>query len=345
MMRTTADQTARKNLNLKIKSNISIHIPPGQGKIRIDKYLASHIENASRSKIQKAIEDGCVSVNSKIVKSNYLVHPDDIIDITLPHVEEKPDILPENIVLDILFEDNYLIVVNKPAGMVTHPAYKNHTGTLVNALLYHIQQNSSSLSQLNGFERAGIVHRLDKNTSGLLVVAKEEDAHRKLAKLFSKHDIEREYWALVWGRFDRKKGIIERSLGRSSRDRKKVIVRSDGKLAVTEYEVIKEYDFLSLVKLNLRTGRTHQIRVHMHSLGHPVFGDPEYEGRKPHGVKLTNKIKEQSGTLLELIDRQALHAKVLGFIHPVTKEKLRFESELPEDMKRVIEKIEQIEQN
>jgi 23S rRNA pseudouridine1911/1915/1917 synthase len=317
-----------------------MHVPAGQSKIRIDKYLASHIENASRTKVQKAIEEGCVTVNSKIIRSNYIIQPNDTIDINLPDVPEKPDILPEEIILDILYEDDYLIVVNKPAGMVTHPAYKNHTGTLVNALLYHIQKNSSSLSQLNGFERAGIVHRLDKNTSGLLVVAKEEDAHRKLAKLFSKHDIEREYWAVVWGRFDRKKGIVEKSLGRSSRDRKKVIVRSDGKSAVTEYEVIKEYDFLTLVKLNLRTGRTHQIRVHMHSLGHPVFGDPEYEGRKPHGVKLTNKVKEESKTLLELIDRQALHAKVLGFIHPVTGQKLRFESEQPEDMKRVMEKIE-----
>jgi 23S rRNA pseudouridine1911/1915/1917 synthase len=324
---------------LKIQNKLLIHIPAGQGKVRIDKYLANHVENASRSKIQKAIEEGCVSVNSKVIRSNYIIHPNDTIDITLPDVPEKPDILPEEIKLDILFEDDYLIVVNKPAGMVTHPAYKNNTGTLVNALLYHIQQNSSSLSQLNGFERAGIVHRLDKNTSGLLVVAKEENAHRKLAKLFSKHDIEREYWALVWGHFDKKKGIIEKSLGRSSRDRKKVIVRSDGKSAVTEYEVIKEYDFLTLVKLNLQTGRTHQIRVHMHSLGHPVFGDPEYEGRKPHSVKLTNNVKEQSKILFELIDRQALHAKVLGFIHPVTRRKLRFESELPEDMKRVMEKI------
>ena len=324
---------------MKIEKKILIKIPRGQSKVRIDKYLASHIENASRTKVQKAIEDGCVLVNSKIIKSNYHVLPGDSIDITLPSVPDKPDVLPEEINLDILYEDEYLIIVNKPAGMVTHPAYKNDSGTLVNALLFHIQQNASNLSQLNGYERAGVVHRLDKNTSGLLVVAKDENVHRKLSKLFSKHDIEREYWAVVWGHFTKPKGVIEKSLGRSSKDRKKVIVRADGKSAVTEYEVIKEYEFLSLVKLNLHTGRTHQIRVHMHSIGHPVFGDPDYEGRKPHGILLTNKLKEQIKDLLEAIPRQALHAKVLGFTHPATRKKLRFESDLPEDMQNLIEKL------
>ncbi len=223
--------------------------------------------------------------------------------------------------------------------MVTHPAYKNHSATLVNALLFHISKNNSELSNLGGSDRAGIVHRLDKNTSGLLVIAKDEDTHRKLSKLFSVHNIEREYWAIVWGHFIKKKGTIEKSLGRSSKDRKKVIVREDGKHAVTEYEVIKEFDFLSLVRLTLQTGRTHQIRVHMHSIGHPVFGDSDYEGRKPHGVKLTNKVKEQIKELLEIIPRQALHAKVLGFTHPQTGKKLRLESELPEDMARLIEQL------
>ena len=316
-----------------------MNVPQGQRKLRIDKYLALHIENSSRTKIQKAIDDGCVIVNSKKIKSNYIIQPGDEINITLPDVPEKKDILPEDIPLDIIYEDNHLIVVNKPSGMVTHPAYKNDSSTLVNALLYHISKNNGGLSGLNGPERAGVVHRLDKNTSGILVIAKDEDTHRKLSRLFSVHNIEREYWAVVWGRFTKPKGIIEKSLGRSQKDRKKVIVRSDGKHAVTEYEVIKQFEFLSLIKLTLHTGRTHQIRVHMHSIGHPVFGDPDYEGRKPHAVKLTNKLKEQIKELLELIDRQALHAKVLGFIHPQTGEKMRFESELPTDMKSLLDQL------
>lgn len=264
--------------------------------------------------------------------------PGDVIDISLPHLEEKPEIKPENIKLDIIFEDEYLMIINKPAGMVTHPAYKNYTGTLVNALLYYTKHSAKeNLSSLYGIERAGIVHRLDKNTSGLLVVAKDENTHRQLSKLFSKHDIEREYHAIVWGKLHPIKGIIEKSLARSRKDRKKVVVVSEGKSAITEYEVLDEYDFLSYIKLRLHTGRTHQIRVHMHSIGHPVFGDPEYEGRKPHGTQITNKIKEQIKNLLDIIDRQALHAKVLGFKHPVTGEKMRFESELPEDMRRIID--------
>ena len=324
---------------MKIQRRIHLQVPPGQKKLRIDKYLASHIENSSRTKIQKAIEDGCVIVNSKIVKSNYLVLPNDTIEINLPGFEEKPEVVPENIPLNIVYEDEYLIVVNKPAGMVTHPAYKNHSGTLVNALLYNARQKPSKLSLAGGIERAGIVHRLDKNTSGLLVVAKDEEVHRKLSKLFSIHNIERQYQALVWGHFKVKKGIIEEPLGRSHIDRKKVVVKQEGKLAVTEYEVLNEFEFLSLVSLQLRTGRTHQIRVHMHSIGHPVFGDPDYEGRKPHGIQLTNKLKEQIKHLLEVMPRQALHAKVLGFTHPATGEKLRFESELPEDMRKLIERL------
>jgi 23S rRNA pseudouridine1911/1915/1917 synthase len=325
---------------LKIQRQIQIKVPPGQKKLRIDKYLALHIENSSRTKIQKTIEAGCVSVNSRIVKSNYILLPNDNVEIFLPDVEEDKEIVPENIPLEILYEDDYLIIVNKPAGMVTHPAYKNNCGTLVNALLFHIQKNNSDLSKLYGFERAGIVHRLDKNTSGILVVAKDEETHRQLSKLFSKHDIEREYWALCWGIFRNKKGIIEKSLGRSTKDRKKVVVKDDGKIAITHYEVIKEYEFLSLVKLNLKTGRTHQIRVHMHSLGHPVFGDPDYDGRKVHGIQLTNRLREEIKILLEIMQRQALHAKLLGFVHPGLGKKMLYESELPEDMKKLIDALD-----
>jgi 23S rRNA pseudouridine1911/1915/1917 synthase len=320
-------------------------VPAGQKKIRIDKYLAGHIENSSRTKIKGAMLDGHVLVNQKAIKANYIVQPNDLIEITLPYLPDKEDVKPENIPLDILYEDNYLMLINKPAGMVTHPAYKNYSGTLVNALMYYMGENSDKLPKLDGDEeeggdeRAGIVHRLDKLTSGILVVAKDEDTQRRLSKLFSRHDIEREYWAIVWGHLKDKKGIIEKALGRNPRDRKKFAVTKDGKHAITEYEVIKEFDFLSLIKLKLQTGRTHQIRVHMHSLGHPIFGDNDYEGRTSHGIQLTAKLKQHINNLLEIMPRQALHAKVLGFVHPITKEPLRLESELPDDMKELIEKL------
>lgn len=328
---------------MRIQKSLKILVPQGQKKIRIDKYLASHIENASRTKVQKAIESGFVKVNSRAIKSNYLVLPLDNIDINLPHSEENTDVNPENISLEIIFEDEYLMIVNKPAGMVTHPAYKNYSGTLVNALLFYVQNKTKTLkellSELNGTERAGIVHRLDKDTSGLLVIAKNEEIHRKLSVLFSKHEITRQYWALVWGKFNKKTGIIEKALGRSNQDRKKVVVRTDGKMAVTLYEVIEEFDFLTLIKLNLKTGRTHQIRVHMHSIGHPVFGDPSYEGRKPHGIQLSNMIKSEIKNLLNLISRQALHAKILGFIHPVTNENMYFDSRLPDDFNNLLKNL------
>jgi 23S rRNA pseudouridine1911/1915/1917 synthase len=183
------------------------------------------------------------------------------------------------------------------------------------------------------------VHRLDKLTSGILVVAKDEDTQRRLSKLFQKHAIEREYWAIVWGHFKNKKGVVEKALGRNPKDRKKFSVTEKGKHAITEYEVIKEFDFTSLIKLKLHTGRTHQIRVHMHSMNHPVFGDPDYEGTRPHGIQLTSNLKQRINNLLEMMPRQALHAKVLGFTHPITGEKLHFESDLPDDMKELVKKL------
>ena len=325
---------------------MEFQVPPGQKKTRIDKYLANHVENSSRTKIKGAIDEGHVLVNQKKIKANYIVQPNDFIDITLPYLPAKEDVKAENIPLEILFEDDYLMIIVKPAGMVTHPAYKNYSGTLVNALMYYMGENADKLPKIDGDEeeggdeRAGIVHRLDKLTSGVLVVAKDEETQRRLSKLFSKHNIDREYWAIVWGHLKEKKGIIEKALGRNPRDRKKIAVIKDGKHAITEYEVIKEFEFLSLIKLKLQTGRTHQIRVHMHSLGHPIFGDLDYEGTTPHGVQVTAKLKQHVNNLLELMPRQALHAKVLGFIHPMTNEPLHFESDLPEDMKTLIENIE-----
>lgn len=325
-----------------MERNYTFTVPEVKTKQRIDKYISNFIENASRTKVKKAIDLGYVTVNGDPVKSNYIVKPEDEIEIELEY-PEKQDILPEDIPLEIVFEDEYLMIINKPAGMVVHPAYKNYTGTLVNAILYYAEKQKGSLSNLNGFERAGIVHRLDKDTSGLIVIAKDEETHRKLSEQFFHHTIEREYVAIIWGKLKKKKGEISNRLGRDKRDRKKVTVLKEGetagKTAVTNYEVISEYDFLSLIKLNLKTGRTHQIRVHMADKGHPVFGDETYGGREPHSVNLTSNMKARIRNLLEKIDRQALHARVLGFVHPATGEKIRFESEIPVDMKQILESI------
>ncbi|MBK9404353.1 MAG: RluA family pseudouridine synthase [Ignavibacteria bacterium] len=325
-----------------MEKNYFLTVPNVVVKQRIDKYIAQFIENASRTKVQKSINLGSVTVNGELVKSNYIVKPDDEIEIEL-ETPDKKDVLAENIPLDIIFEDNFLMVINKPPGMVVHPAYKNYSGTLVNALMFYSAQKNDTLSDLSGFERAGIVHRLDKDTSGLIVVAKDEVTHRKLSEQFFHHTIEREYNAIVWGKLKSKKGEISNRLGRDKRDRKKVaVLKNDdekGKLSITNYEVLEEYEFLSLLKLNLKTGRTHQIRVHMSHSGHPVFGDETYGGREPHSVNLTSNIKSQIKNLLELIPRQSLHARVLGFIHPHTKESLRFDSELPDDMKQILERV------
>lgn len=325
-----------------MEKNYKLIVPNIKDRKRIDKYITVFVENATRTKVQKSINMGNVLVNGNFVKSNYILKPYDEIDIELP-VPDKQEIVPEDIPLDIVFEDEYLLVVNKPAGMVTHPAYKNYSGTLVNAVMFYSLIKKDSLSSLNGFERAGIVHRLDKDTSGLLVIAKDETTHSKLSDLFMRHDIEREYNAIVWGHFRNKEGIIESRLARDRKDRKKVAVLRDdeegGKNAVTMYEVLKEFEFLSLLRLRLKTGRTHQIRVHLSSKGHPVFGDETYGGRIPHSVNLTNNIKSQIKNLLEMMPRQALHAKVLGFVHPRTREKLHFESALPEDMQNVLKSL------
>jgi len=311
-----------------------IEVPAGKKKERIDLFLASQIENATRSKIQKLIEADLVTVNGKAVKPSYLVQPNDVIEATHPITPRPEETEPEEIPLDIVYEDEFLLVVNKPAGMVAHPAYANYTGTLVNALLHH----TKSLSGVPG--RPGIVHRLDKDTSGLLVVAKDDFTHAKLAEQFSKHSAEREYRAICWGVFKERKGEIASNIARSKSDRKKFAVSSnEGKIAVTLYEVIEQFEFAAYLKLNLKTGRTHQIRVHLSSINHPVFGDETYGGRKiVYGIQ-TPKMKGRIQNLLEIMPRQALHAKTLGFIHPHKKEFMRFDSELPKDMKELLEKL------
>ncbi len=315
---------------------ISIYVPKGKVSERIDTFLTHSIENATRTKVQKAIENGDVLIDGKICKSSQKVVGGSIIEITLPR-DPPPEISPENIPLNIVYEDENLLVINKPAPMVVHPAYGNHSGTLVNALLYKYSFFVSSEENI----RPGIVHRLDKNTSGLLVVAKDNFTHSELAKQFSKHTIEREYNAIVWGVFPSKKkeGTIEANISRSKRDRKKMTVSKTGKIAITMYSVIEEFEYFSLIKLKLKTGRTHQIRTHLSHFGHPIFGDNEYGGREILIPNLTKKKRQEAENLLEKIHRQSLHAKVLGFLHPVKKEFMRFESELPSDFISILEAL------
>jgi 23S rRNA pseudouridine1911/1915/1917 synthase len=310
-------------------------VPAGKKKERLDTFLTSHVENATRSKVQKAIRDGHVVVDGQTVRPSHIVSPGEVIHITLP-TPPPPVAAPEDIPLAIVYEDHELLVVNKPAGMVVHPAYANYHGTLVNALLHHTR----TLSTLNGAAvRPGIVHRLDKDTSGLLVVAKDDVTHARLAKQFSTRSISREYFAIVWGVFAQKNGVIETGVGRSKSDRKKMAVVQEGKKAVTEYEVMEQFDYLALVRLRLRTGRTHQIRVHLAHIHHPVFGDPTYNGRHLVAGPGTPRQKAEVERLLRCMPRQALHAKTLTFVHPSKGKTVSFDSELPEDMQEVLSQV------
>lgn len=305
---------------------------------RIDTYLTNSIENATRNRIQQLIEADFVVVNGKTVTKNHKIGPNDFIEVTIPVTPHPENPEPEDIPLDIVYEDEYLAVVNKPAGMVVHPAYGNYTGTLVNAVLHHL--NQAEKEEFEDPSRPGIVHRIDKDTSGLLLIAKDPTIHHKLSRQFAVHSIEREYWAIAWGIFKEKKGTIISNIARSNKDRKIFTTHpTDGKHAITHYEIIEEFEFASLVKLNLETGRTHQIRVHLSSLNHPIFGDEVYGGRKivcGHNLpKMTSRVEN----LLDIMKRQALHAKTLGFVHPANNELLRLNSELPDDIKLLIEKL------
>lgn len=322
--------------NLITEKKLNFTVPPGKKKERIDLFLTHSIENATRSKIQKLIEAGFVLVNGKEIKQNYKLLPGDILDVTIPISPRPENAEPENIPLSIVYEDDFFIIVNKPPGMVAHPAFGNYTGTLVNALLHH----TKTLSNLNEPGRPGIVHRIDKDTSGLLIVAKDDVTHALLAKQFAKHTIEREYWAIAWGLFKEKEGEINLNITRCKSDRKKFSASlSEGKTATTFYSVIEEFEFLTLVKLNLKTGRTHQIRVHLSAINHPIFGDPVYGGRNLVYSSQQPKFKSSVENLLNLIPRQALHAKTLGIYHPHKKEFVRFDSQLPDDMQNMLNKL------
>ncbi|MFN3403922.1 MAG: RluA family pseudouridine synthase [Cytophagaceae bacterium] len=318
-----------------------IEVDKKQAPIRIDKFLMDRLPNVTRTKIQNGIDAEAILVNDKPAKSSYKIKPLDVITVFLPRPPREDVIIPENIPLNIVFEDDQLLIVNKPPGMVVHPAYNNWSGTLVNALAYHFQNLPTSQ---NGEARPGLVHRIDKDTSGLLVIAKTELAMTFLAKQFYDHSIERTYYALVWGEPKEPSGTVRNNLGRSPKDRKIMTVFPEGndigKLAITHYKVLKNLRYVSLIQCNLETGRTHQIRAHMKHIGHPIFNDATYGGDKIIKGTTFTKYKQFIENCFKIIPRQALHAKTLGFIHPTSKEFMQFDSDLPEDFKMVLEKWE-----
>ncbi|MDQ3395594.1 MAG: RluA family pseudouridine synthase [Bacteroidota bacterium] len=313
---------------------------PGQALLRIDKFLMDRLPNVSRNKVQDAIKNEFVLVNEEVVKANYRIRPGDFITISMPEPPRDTDVVPENIPLNIVYEDDALLVVNKPAGMVVHPAYNNWSGTLVNALAYHFQ-NLPTMQNNEG--RPGLVHRIDKDTSGLLVIAKTEKAMTELARQFFNHSIERTYLALVWGEPQPDQGTINVNVGRSLKDRRITAAFPEGDFgrnAITHYKVLKTLRYVSLIQCNLETGRTHQIRAHMKYLGHPLFNDATYGGEKIIKGTVFSKYKAFVENCFKIIPRQALHAKSLGFVHPTTKEFVQFDSELPQDFVEVLEKWE-----
>ena len=317
--------------------HLRIVVDKGQSLLRLDKFLMIRIENASRNRIQNSIDAGNVLVNEKTAKASYKVKPLDVISVVLPHPPRDTEVYPEDIPLDFVYEDNDVIIINKPAGMVVHPGFNNYTGTLVNALVFHFNQ----LPQLPGNEgRPGLVHRIDKDTSGLLLISKNERAITHLAKQFFDHTISRKYIALVWGDIA-EDGKVEGYIGRSAKDRKVMAVYDDpdkGKWSVTHYKVLERFNYVTLIQCELETGRTHQIRAHMKHIGHPLFNDGTYGGNKILKGTVFSKYKQFVENCFELLPRQALHAKSLGFVHPVSREFLYFESEIPADIAAAIEK-------
>ncbi|RBN50779.1 RluA family pseudouridine synthase [Flavobacterium psychrolimnae] len=311
-------------------------VPKGQASLRIDKYLMSLIQNATRNKIQTAATEGNIFVNDATVKSNYKVKANDVVRVMLTHPPYENHIIPENIPLDIVYEDETLLLINKLPGMVVHPGHGNYTGTLVHALAYHFDN-----LPMNSSERPGLVHRIDKDTSGLLVIAKTEAAMTHLAKQFEAKTSEREYVALVWGNVVADKGTIEGNLARHLKDRMQMAVFADpeiGKPAVTHYKVLERFGYVTLISCQLETGRTHQIRAHLKHIGHPLFNDERYGGHLILKGTTFTKYKQFIDNCFKALPRQALHAKTLGFVHPTTGEMMRFDTELPQDLQDCIEK-------
>lgn len=317
--------------------HIRIVADKGQALLRLDKFLMNRIENTSRNRIQNAIDAGSVLVNDKPVRASYKVRPLDVITVVLPDPPRDTEVYPEDIPLDIIYEDDDVLLVNKEAGMVVHPGYNNYTGTLVNALTHHLNQ----LPTLPGNTgRPGLVHRIDKDTSGLLVIAKNEWAMTYLAKQFFEHSIERRYIALVWGDIEQD-GTVSGYIGRELKDRRIMAVHDDpeqGKWSVTHYKVLERMGYVTLIECQLETGRTHQIRAHMKSIGHPLFNDASYGGDRIRKGTVFAKYKQFVDNCFTLLPRQALHAQSLGFVHPKTKEKIIFEVPIPEDFRLALEK-------
>ena len=312
----------------------------GQALLRIDKYLVTRIINSSRNRIQQAAEAGCILVNGNAVKSNYRVKPLDDIRVVMDRPKYENEIIPEDIPLNIVYEDDELLVVNKPAGLVVHPGHGNYSGTLVNALAYHFKDNPNY--DVND-PRMGLVHRIDKDTSGLLVIAKTPDAKTSLGKQFFNKTTKRQYVALVWGEMENTDGTIEGNIGRSLKDRLQMTVFPEGdmgKHAVTHYHTIENLRHVALVRCQLETGRTHQIRVHMKHIGHPLFNDARYGGDKILRGVNSGKYMQFIRNCFDICPRQALHAKTLGFVHPKTGQQMDFDSEIPYDMNQLIAKWE-----
>ena len=311
---------------------------PGQSPLRIDKFLMGRIENASRNKIQQAATAGSILVNDKAVKQNYKVRPGDVITIVLTEPPRETEIIPEDIPIDIMFEDDHIMVINKRAGMVVHPAFGNFTGTLVNALTYYLRQQSG-----NDEAKPYLVHRIDKDTSGVMLVAKTELAQTRLAKEFFDHTIDRKYTALVWGDMEEDEGTITGNLARHKSNRKLMTVYPDGetgKHAVTHWKVLERYGYVTLIECILETGRTHQIRAHLKYIKHPLFNDAAYGGDQILKGTTFTRHRQFIKNCFSILPRQALHARSLGLKHPVSGEKLFFDSDLATDMQEVIAKWE-----
>ena len=308
----------------------------GQSLLRVDKFLTDRIEGISRNRIQQAAEAGFILVNNEAVKSNYKVKPLDEVSVVMDRPRRELEIIPENIPINIVYEDEDLLVVNKQPGLVVHPGYGNYTGTLVNALAYHYQDDFAGNDP-----RPGIVHRIDKDTSGLLLVAKNPDARAELCRQFFEKTTKRQYSALVWGSPEENEGTVVGNIGRNLKDRQQMAVfpgGEHGKPAVTHYKVTERLGYVTLVECRLETGRTHQIRIHMKYIGHPVFNDERYGGNEILKGTVFAKYKQFVNNCFDICPRQALHAQTLGFIHPRTKEEMFFTAELPDDMQKLIEK-------
>ena len=325
---------------IELFENYRIEVDKGQSLLRIDKFLIDRLEQTSRNKIQQAAKADCIRVNNKPVKSNYRVHPGDIVQIFLPTAPREIEIIPQDILINIVYEDDDVIVVNKQSEMVVHPGYGNYTGTLLNALTFHFQ---GKVDKEGNPVRPLMVHRIDKNTTGLLLIAKNEVAQTYLAKQFYDHTVERVYTALVWGDFDQMEGTIEGHIGRSIKDRKVMQVFPTGeygKHAITHWKVLFRFGYVTLIQCKLETGRTHQIRTHLKYVGHPLFNDETYGGNQIIKGTTYSKYKQFVQNCFKLLPRQALHATTLGFVHPTTRKNMFFDSKLPEDMLLVKEKWE-----